>query len=212
MDTDEEVRAPDAVFSDQLIGSDTVDDRIAQLMSQGLDYDEAHNIAKDQARDYVVEDLKTMDEYNRLENTRKLEEIKGAKELEMEKSKNMYKTIVFGKARFLQPSNSTKLKEAYAYFEKTGHPLELSDADYESINDELNEIVKKKRMTSDESDKILELFTTPVNEDEDYEYNEEGGGRKRRRKSRKNKKRRYTKKGKRRPKRKSRKGRKSRRY
>ena len=237
---DNNVRAPDQVVTGSLYDDsdipDTLADRINQLLSHGLSPEEAEAIARSQ-----METARNESRIMNLENTVEiLKEQMKAKERERQRINKLasessssdeeaelelLETKVNANTRsFKDETILLKIKEALQNKRDKLPMLEITDAKLRSIEEEINEVVKNPikiikqkglAMSKKDVDAILELFTTPIHGDSDYEYNsgnesdydgyDTSGGRRTRkarksrksRKSKKNKKSKKTRKNKR---------------
>ncbi len=222
---EEEVREPDAVVTSRLFDSeheDSLEERIGQLMSQGLSLEEASAIAQSQNEENSIR-KRNMDIENKVEILKqqmkaKERERQYTNKLASEASSSSNETKLQALKRKINATlirfnnlNRKKIEQALIYIEENGidSPMEISDQELSSIEEEIDKIVKAKRMTEDDGKTIIALFTTPFHEDSDYEgYNsgyDTSGGRRRTRKSRKSRKSRKNKRKSRKNKRKSRK-------
>lgn len=211
---EEEVREPDAVITSRLFDSDhedSLEERIDQLMSQGLSLEEATAIAQSQNEESSSR-KRNMDMENKIaimkeQMKAKERERQYANKLASESSSSsnetklqaLEKKVNINANRFI-PKTLTKIKEAFNNKKINDSPMEISDQELSSIEEEINKIVKAKRLTEDDGEEIKALFTTPFHEDSDYEgYNsgyDSSGGRRRTRRVRKSRKSRKSKRSK----------------
>jgi hypothetical protein len=205
---EENIRVPAPIRRERLIGEDTFDEdeRIAQLMADGLNIDEANHIVHQQIQEANNKkkdaDLQFLLHHNQLKELSQIEKKNKALE-NQQKHENIkfekLKRIATENIRKFTPINQEKIREALKEFESTTKPLEIENTDYDSIVDEIDEMVDKKRLKSEDGHKILELFEVSVVEDDDdddnkYKYIEGGRRRRRPRKTKKSRKSRKSKK------------------
>jgi len=191
---EEQVRAPIEGTTDTLLGNDyqyeppeTVESRIQKLMESGLTQEEAEQIAKDQFRiakdqqkimnrDSAVatmqKKIKEAEERTLYENNRASQEASSSKEaellaLEQHVNKNYRK---------FAPKILQYIRDAFESKRKNGikSVMEISDQKFKEIQNEINGLIERKLMTADDREAILDLFTTP-SEDEGSEYTYESG-------------------------------------
>jgi hypothetical protein len=226
MDEDDDVVRPaDQVVTGSLYDldrPDTLEERVHRLMEQGLSPEEATAIAQDQ-----LETARAEERNMNIDNKVAILKQRIKQEEEERKYKNKMaseasSSSIAAKLRALEqhvqeshrkitPEILQYIKDAFQSKRDNGinSKMEILDQKLDKIQNEINKLVERKIMSADDGEKILELFTTPVWEDSDYEgynsgYDTSGGRRTRktRRRTRKSRKTRKT--------RKSRKSRKSR--
>ena len=203
---EENIREPDAVITSRLFDSDhedSLEERIDQLMSQGLSLEEATAIAQSQneesssrKRNMAMENkVAIMKQEMEAKERERLYANKLASEASSSSNETalqaLEKKININANRFI-PKTLTKIREALNNKKVNDYPMEISDQELTSIEEDINTIVKANRISEDDGKAILALFTTPFHEDSDYEgYNsgyDTSGGRRRTRRVRKSRK------------------------
>lgn len=214
MEPEEHVRRPDEVRRERLIDyDDDLDEMIAGLMSQGLTAEEAREIALSTMEENIrkrrnitmenkVTELKAMGESKSLE--RKQASEKASEEIRSQQDKKIseLEKIVLDVSRRLNADHRSLVNKALAQYKIDKVPMEITDEMYASLNGELLKMTEIKRLnvTPEIVNKLMDLFTTPLEETEEYQYEEneyDGGRRKRKRKTRKSKRTKKTKRTKR---------------
>lgn len=202
MEDEEFVREADQVRRERLIGNDdNLDEIIARLMEQGLTYDEARDIALSdieennrRMRNYTMENkvaqLKAINDDKELR--RKQDNELATNELKRKKDKKIseLEKIVLETSRRFNSQQQKLINDALAYYKSYDNPMTITDEEYSSLDEELNKMkeIKRLKITSDMVDKLLSLFTTPIEEVEEYKYEETEYGGKRSRRRRKTRK------------------------
>lgn len=202
---DNDVRAPDATRRERIIDNEfDLDSRIAQLMSNGLEAEEARHIAMSQmvdvedkrvasARDEKVNFLKSQNYADEIRRKQNMSELNVEKRLKFADKIEEIKQILF-KLQRMRLNYQGTLDSAIEHYEETGgNPLEISDDLSREIEKDLKTMVARNRLTQTESDKIQELITTPTydvgfSDDEDESGVSYYAGSRRRRKNRKSRK------------------------
>jgi hypothetical protein len=198
----DEVRAPDQAYNDTLVNDDDLDQRIAELISQDIEPDVALMIVQEQMmaekhrkqmlfHEHKAAMLKRKNEFEEMQKHKQIEAWKENSEKKKEEENEKKNKELFGVLRFFKKDEQELINKAL----KSGEAYEITDKKFKELEKEINKIVTANRMTKHQKKIIMDLFTTPIgNEDEDeYAYDDYDGGRKTRRrrntkKSRKSKK------------------------
>ena len=187
----DDVRAPDQVYNDTLVEDDDLDQRIAELISQDIEPDVALRIVQEQMmaekhrkqmlfHEHKAAMLKRKNEFEEMQKHKQIEAWKENSEKKKEEENEKKNNELFGVLRFFKKDDQELINKAL----KSGEAYEITDAKFEELEKEINKINKdRKRITEDQKNLIMDLFTTPIgNEDEDeYAYDDYDGGRKTRR-------------------------------
>lgn len=206
MENEEEpIRRPDEVRRERLIDhEDDLDEIIARLMSQGLTNDEARDIAlsdieennrriKAMTMENKVAELKAISESK---NIHRKKDIDSAVEEFKSKQDNKIaelEKIVLDISRRLNAQHRKLVIDALAHYKIDKLPMEITDEEFASLNDELVKLseIKRLNVTTEIVNKLMDLFTTRLEEYEEYQYEDDteyGGSRRKRKNKTKSKK------------------------
>lgn len=201
MENEEEpIRRPDEVRRERLIDhEDDLDEMIARLMSQGLTNDEAREIALSDIEENNRR-MKTMTMENKVAELKAISESKSihrkqgsdsaAEEFKSRQDNKIaeLEKIVLDISRRLNAQHRKLVMDALAHYKIDKLPMEITDEEFASLNDELLKMTEIKRLniTTEIVNKLMDLFTTRLEEYEEYQYEDEDaeyGGSRRKRKN-----------------------------
>jgi hypothetical protein len=205
---DENIRRPDVIYRSRMIDEITLEEMIQNLIDSGLSIDEAEIIAAEQY-DNILKRKRELDNQHIIENSlkrNKLEENIRREEINSAIiTENKYKETKFAELsriineyiRRFSDSTQDKLKLALES-NLGGNKLEISDHEFNNLSNEIDNIVKRTKLSEQNGQKILDLFTTPVMYDDDtisyHSSDNEGYGIRKRRRTNKIRKTRRTRK------------------